>query len=76
MRLHRFLIFLIAENDFRLFPMTKAAARLREKRKKMVEQYMKQTAPAKYHDLLIPTLTSDAKYVFSGGVWIGDALFN
>lgn len=54
MRLHRFHIFLLAENEFRLFPMTKAAARLREKRREMVEKYMRDTAPAKYHDLLIP----------------------
>ncbi|PYH91801.1 dimethylaniline monooxygenase, partial [Aspergillus ellipticus CBS 707.79] len=54
MKLHRFHIFLIAENGFRLFPMTKAAARLRESKKKKVEKYMRATAPAKYHDILIP----------------------
>ncbi|KAJ5364820.1 uncharacterized protein N7496_010533 [Penicillium cataractarum] len=54
MRLHRFHIFLIAENDFRLFPMTKSAAKLREKRRKQVEKYMWQASPEKYHDLLIP----------------------
>jgi cation diffusion facilitator CzcD-associated flavoprotein CzcO len=54
MTLHRFHIFLIAENDFRLFPMTKSAARLREKRRKQVEKYMRKASPEKYHDLLIP----------------------
>jgi hypothetical protein len=54
MRLHWFHIFLIAENDFRLFPMTKHAAKLREKRRRQVERYMREAAPEKYHDLLIP----------------------
>ncbi|KAJ5341330.1 dimethylaniline monooxygenase [Penicillium brevicompactum] len=54
MRLHRFHIFLIAENEFRLFPMTKSAAKLREKRRKQVEMYMRRAGPEKYHDLLIP----------------------
>jgi cation diffusion facilitator CzcD-associated flavoprotein CzcO len=54
MRLHRLHIFLIAENDFRLFPMTKGAAKLREKRRNQVEKYMRQASPEKYHDLLIP----------------------
>jgi cation diffusion facilitator CzcD-associated flavoprotein CzcO len=54
MRLHRFHIFLVAENDFRLFPMTKSAAKLRERRRKQVETYMRQAGPEKYHDLLIP----------------------
>ncbi|KAK5790837.1 hypothetical protein VI817_008124 [Penicillium citrinum] len=54
MRMHRFHIFLMAENDFRLFPMTDSAARLREKRRKHVEKYMRDTAPEKYYDLLIP----------------------
>ncbi|KAL4958676.1 flavin-containing monooxygenase [Aspergillus stella-maris] len=54
MKLHRLHIFLIAENDFRLFPMTKAAARLRKKRRRQVERYMREASPEKYHDLLIP----------------------
>ncbi|QRD83867.1 putative monooxygenase [Aspergillus flavus] len=54
MKLHRLHIFLVAENDFRLFPMTKGAARLREKRRKQVEKYMREASPRKYHDLLIP----------------------
>ncbi|KAF7593316.1 hypothetical protein BBP40_011696 [Aspergillus hancockii] len=54
MRLHRLHIFLVAENDFRLFPMTKAAARLRDQRGRRVERYMREKAPEKYHGLLIP----------------------
>ncbi|OKO89620.1 Baeyer-Villiger monooxygenase [Penicillium subrubescens] len=54
MRFHRLHIFLMAENDFRLFPMTKSAAKLREKRRKQVEKYMREASPKKYHDLLIP----------------------
>ncbi|KAJ6081900.1 flavoprotein [Penicillium canescens] len=54
MRLHRLHLFLIAENDFRLFRMTKAAAKLRRKCQQHVEKYMQETAPAKYHDILIP----------------------
>ncbi|KAJ5716704.1 Flavoprotein [Penicillium malachiteum] len=54
LKLHRFQIFLGAESDFRLFPMTKAAAKLRENLRQRVEKYMRETAPAKYHDVLIP----------------------
>lgn len=54
MILHRLHIFLIAENEFRLFPMTQSAAKLREKRRRNVEKYMRDTAPTKYHDVLIP----------------------
>ncbi|KAK2757318.1 hypothetical protein FQN54_004832 [Arachnomyces sp. PD_36] len=52
--LHRFHVFLMTENEFRLVPMTKAGARFREGRKKEVDKYMRETAPEKYHDLLIP----------------------
>lgn len=54
MKLHRFHIFLLAENEFRLFPMTKDAARLRAKRQQAAEKYMCDTAPAKFHQTLIP----------------------
>jgi hypothetical protein len=53
LRMHRFHIFLLAENDLRLFPMKNGAARLREKRRKQVEKYMRKAGPEKYHDLLI-----------------------
>lgn len=67
MRLHRFYIFLIAENEFRLFPMTKDAAKLREKRRKQGEMYMRRAGPEKYHDLLIPD--------FDVGCKVGISLF-
>lgn len=54
LRLHRFQIFLLAEKDFQLFPMTKRGAQLRASRRKAVERYMRSTAPSKHHDLLIP----------------------
>lgn len=34
--------------------MTKGATRLREKRRRQVEKYMREASPEKYHDLLIP----------------------
>ncbi|KAL4998898.1 hypothetical protein BDV10DRAFT_62258 [Aspergillus recurvatus] len=52
--LHRFAIYQGAEADWQLFPMTRSAARYRQKRHKEIETYMRKTAPAKYHDLLIP----------------------
>lgn len=54
MRLHRFHVFLLAERGWRLFPMTKSAAKAREKTRRLAENYMRKTAPAKYHDILIP----------------------
>lgn len=68
MRLHRLHIFLIAERDLRLFPMTEAAAELRLKRRQKVEKYMRETAPAKYHDTLIPDFDVGCKRrIFNGG---------
>ncbi|KAL4912906.1 hypothetical protein BDW62DRAFT_214649 [Aspergillus aurantiobrunneus] len=52
--LHRFAIYQAAEADWQLFPMTKSAARYRQKRRKEIEAYMRKTAPEKYHDILIP----------------------
>lgn len=52
--LHRLNIFMLAESELRLFPMTKAAARMRAQRRTKVERYMRETAPARFHDLLIP----------------------
>ncbi|PYI07079.1 FAD/NAD(P)-binding domain-containing protein [Aspergillus sclerotiicarbonarius CBS 121057] len=54
MRLHRFYLFIRLENDLRLFPMTKAAAKLRQGLRAQVEGYMRAVAPTKYHDILIP----------------------
>lgn len=52
--LHRFAIYQGAEVDWQLFPMTKSAAKYRQKRRKEIEAYMRRAAPAKYHELLIP----------------------
>jgi hypothetical protein len=43
--MHRFHIFLLAENGLRLFPMKNGAARLREKRRKQVEKYLRKAGP-------------------------------
>ncbi|XRM48122.1 hypothetical protein ABZX51_011062 [Aspergillus tubingensis] len=68
MKLHRLHIFLLAENGFRLFPMTARAARLRQKRRREVEKYMRDTAPAKYHDILIPDFEVGCKRrIFNDG---------
>lgn len=54
LRLHRFLIFWGAEQDFKLFPDTPVAEKLRAQRKLEVENHMRATAPKKWHELLIP----------------------
>ncbi|CAI4212020.1 unnamed protein product [Parascedosporium putredinis] len=53
-RLFRFAVFVAAEKDSTSFSMTKRASKYRAKRQKLAEQYMRETAPEKYHDLLIP----------------------
>jgi len=68
LRLHRLQIFLWAEWDFQLFPMTERAAKMRNTRRENVERYMKTTAPAKYHDLLIPDFDVGCKRrIFDSG---------
>ncbi|KAL4953197.1 hypothetical protein BDW69DRAFT_184704 [Aspergillus filifer] len=52
--LHRFAIYLAAEQDWKLFPMTSSAAKYRQKRRNETERYMRKTAPVEYHDILIP----------------------
>ncbi|KAK3321690.1 hypothetical protein B0H66DRAFT_552468 [Apodospora peruviana] len=52
--LRRLLIFCFAENDFRAFAMDEAGARYRQRLRARSETYMRSTAPAKYHDMLIP----------------------
>ncbi|KAM7184246.1 hypothetical protein V8F20_012294 [Naviculisporaceae sp. PSN 640] len=54
LRLFRFIVFLLAEKALRGFPLTPSAAKFRASRRKMAERYMRQTAPAKYHEILIP----------------------
>ncbi|KAI5463059.1 hypothetical protein BGZ63DRAFT_353492 [Mariannaea sp. PMI_226] len=68
MVLQRFAMFLVAENDLRGFPMTKSAAKFRENKRKDAEKYMRTTAPAKYHDLLIPDFEIGCKRrIFDSG---------
>ncbi|CAK7212764.1 hypothetical protein SCUCBS95973_001574 [Sporothrix curviconia] len=50
----RMLVFTIAEIELLGFPMTKFAAAFRQRRRRQAEEYMKRSAPNKYHDILIP----------------------
>ncbi|KAJ5812684.1 hypothetical protein N7474_008985 [Penicillium riverlandense] len=54
LQLHRFHIFLYAEQEFSTVQMTPKGARLREKKRKLVEEYMRSASPTKYHSMLIP----------------------
>ncbi|KAF5624644.1 ACB 4-hydroxyacetophenone monooxygenase [Fusarium tjaetaba] len=54
MMIQRLLIFLFAEIELKAVPMTTSAAKFRQKRRAYAERFMRDTAPAKYHDLLIP----------------------
>jgi cation diffusion facilitator CzcD-associated flavoprotein CzcO len=50
----RFLIYAIAEVDWKGFKLTEAGAKFRKNKRKVVERYMREMAPEKYHDILIP----------------------
>ncbi|VUC20087.1 unnamed protein product, partial [Clonostachys rosea] len=68
MALQRLLMFLVAENELRGFPMTQSGAKFRQHRRAQAERYMKDTAPAKYHDMLIPTFEVGCKRrIFDSG---------
>ena len=68
LRLHRFHIFLQAESQFKLFPLTEKAGRLRAAMRVQVERYMRKTAPEKYHDILIPDFDVGCKRrIFDSG---------
>ncbi|KAM7205830.1 hypothetical protein V8F33_000660 [Rhypophila sp. PSN 637] len=54
LKLFRLIVFLVAEKALRGFPLTQSAARFRASRRQIAEGYMRRTAPAKYHDILIP----------------------
>ncbi|KAF5248255.1 hypothetical protein FANTH_6048 [Fusarium anthophilum] len=54
MMIQRLLIFLFAEIELKAVPMTTSAAKFRQKRRAYAEKFMRDTAPTKYHDLLIP----------------------
>ncbi|RPB05578.1 FAD/NAD(P)-binding domain-containing protein [Choiromyces venosus 120613-1] len=53
-RLHRFLIFLAIEESFRLFGNSESSKKYRGKRRPVLERYMREASPEKYHDILIP----------------------
>ena len=50
----RFLTFLVQESLFLQFKSTKTGERERQKAEKEILEYMKATAPEKYHDLVLP----------------------
>ena len=54
MALQRFVIYCVTENSFRTFYMTESGTKFRRSRQAKAEKYMRQTAPEKYHDMLIP----------------------
>ncbi|KAJ4199312.1 hypothetical protein NW759_016138 [Fusarium solani] len=64
----RFLVFMETERQSRLFAMTEAGARARASYKEIAKTYMKKTAPAKYHNLLIPDFEFGCKRrIFDSG---------
>ncbi|ETS73027.1 hypothetical protein PFICI_15202 [Pestalotiopsis fici W106-1] len=68
MQLFRFVVFLIAEKELQGLPMTKAAARYRQKRRALSEAYMRGKAPPKYHGILIPDFEYGCKRrIFDSG---------
>lgn len=68
MALQRFIVFLAAENELRGFPMNKSGAQFRQRRRINAEKYMRSTAPAKYHDMLIPDFEVGCKRrIFDSG---------
>ncbi|KAG6013092.1 hypothetical protein E4U54_007111, partial [Claviceps lovelessii] len=54
LRTARLILFLYAENAMRGFFLTKAGERFRRAREKAAMRYIRETAPAKFHDLLTP----------------------
>ncbi|KAL7917573.1 FAD/NAD(P)-binding domain-containing protein [Trichoderma austrokoningii] len=54
LRLSRFIFFLIIETEMRVFYMTKAAAAIRLTSTAETVRYIKEKAPQKYHDKLMP----------------------
>ncbi|KAK4040095.1 monooxygenase [Parachaetomium inaequale] len=50
----RFLVYFLAEVDWKGFKLTEAGAKFRKSKRRKVEEYMRKTAPEKYHDILIP----------------------
>ncbi|PKS06239.1 hypothetical protein jhhlp_006985 [Lomentospora prolificans] len=68
MLLQRFLTFSEAEKSLRGFGMTKSATKFRKKKQAIAEEYMRSTAPEKYHDILIPDFEVGCKRrIFDSG---------
>ncbi|KAK1704332.1 hypothetical protein BDP67DRAFT_606482 [Colletotrichum lupini] len=66
--LQRFLVFAAAENTLRGFYMTNDGNKYRKRARANAEKYMKTTAPAKYHDKLIPDFELGCKRrIFDSG---------
>lgn len=60
-QLFRFAVFVAAEMDSTVLSVTERAAKYRAERQKLAERYMRETAPEKYHDLLIPDFVLGCK---------------
>ncbi|KAM5471068.1 putative cyclohexanone monooxygenase [Microsporum ferrugineum] len=68
LRLQRLMVYLLAESVFPMFEMTEKGRKLREKKRTISENYMKKTAPEKYHDMLIPDFEIGCKRrIFDSG---------
>lgn len=68
MGLQRLLIFLAAEVNLLGFPLTEGARRFRARQRSRADKYMRSTAPAKYHELLIPDFEVGCKRrIFDSG---------
>ncbi|KAG7053128.1 dimethylaniline monooxygenase [Colletotrichum scovillei] len=66
--LQRFLVFAAAENTLRGFYMTNDGNKYRKRARANAEKYMKTTAPAKYHDKLVPDFELGCKRrIFDSG---------
>lgn len=66
--IQRFVVFAVAESELRGLRLTRAAALFRRGRRAMAERYMRATAPAEYHDILIPDFEVGCKRrIFDSG---------
>ncbi|KAL6364247.1 hypothetical protein LRP88_02164 [Fusarium phalaenopsidis] len=61
-------VYLFTESEAKPFSMTESGRRFRERWQKVSETYIRETAPAKYHDLLIPDFEIGCKRrIFDSG---------
>ncbi|KAK1987950.1 monooxygenase [Colletotrichum cereale] len=66
--LQRFVVFAAAEYALLGFPLTETGKKFREQQRRVAEGYMRATAPAKYHDLLVPDFEIGCKRrIFDAG---------